>query len=64
MAALRHEIDHLARLVASGLGSGYAPVAPGTAGSLVALILGGGLLLLSPAFLAVAALLATDAAAR
>jgi phosphatidylglycerophosphatase A len=49
----------LARLVASGLGSGYAPVAPGTAGSLVALILGGGLLLLSPAFLAVAALLAT-----
>ncbi len=30
----------LARLVASGFGSGYAPVAPGTAGSLVALGLG------------------------
>lgn len=56
MAALR-----LARLVASGLGSGYAPVAPGTAGSLVALILGAGLLLLSPALLAVAAVLAAVA---
>jgi len=59
MAALRHEVDHLARLVASGLGSGYAPAAPGTAGSLVALILGAGLLRLSPALLAVAVLLAT-----
>jgi phosphatidylglycerophosphatase A len=54
MAALK-----LARLVASGLGSGYASVAPGTVGSFVALILGAGLLLLSPALLAVAALLAT-----
>ena len=45
-------------MVASGFGSGYAPVAPGTAGSLVALILGAGLLRLSPALLAVAAVLA------
>jgi phosphatidylglycerophosphatase A len=35
-----------ARLIASGLGSGFAPRAPGTAGSLLALVAGAGLLLL------------------
>lgn len=34
----------LARLIASGFGSGYAPKAPGTVGSLAALALGWGLL--------------------
>ncbi|MDR3523219.1 MAG: phosphatidylglycerophosphatase A [Acetobacteraceae bacterium] len=38
----------LARLIASGLGSGYSPKAPGTAGSLLALALGAGLMTLSP----------------
>ncbi len=42
------------RLIASGLGSGFCPVAPGTAGSLAALILGALLLKLSPAALPVA----------
>jgi phosphatidylglycerophosphatase A len=51
----------LPRLIASGLFSGYAPVAPGTAGSLVALILGAGLLRASPALLGAAALLAAVA---
>jgi phosphatidylglycerophosphatase A len=32
-------IDAAAKLVATGLGSGYSPVAPGTAGSLVGLLL-------------------------
>jgi len=32
-------LDGLAKLVATGLGSGYSPVAPGTAGSLVGLVL-------------------------
>jgi phosphatidylglycerophosphatase A len=32
-------LDGLATLVATGLGSGYAPVAPGTAGSAVGLVL-------------------------
>lgn len=32
-------IDALARVVATGFGSGYAPVAPGTAGSAVGLLL-------------------------
>jgi phosphatidylglycerophosphatase A len=45
-----------ARLIASGGGSGYSPVAPGTAGSLVALVLGAGLFALSPWVLAAAAL--------
>jgi len=31
--------DSIARVVATGLGSGYSPVAPGTAGSLVGLML-------------------------
>ncbi len=34
----------LGRLVASGLGAGFAPVAPGTAGSAVATVLGAALL--------------------
>jgi len=32
-------LDALAKLVATGLGSGYSPLAPGTAGSLVGLLL-------------------------
>ena len=39
--------DRLARMVASGFGSGFFPVAPGTAGSVVALAIGAGLLHLS-----------------
>jgi phosphatidylglycerophosphatase A len=49
----------LARLIASGLGSGYAPRAPGTAGSLAALLIGAGLLLLPGWVLPVAILAAT-----
>ncbi len=48
----------MARLVASGLGSGYAPVAPGTVGSVIALVLGVAVSWLSPWLLAVAALAA------
>jgi phosphatidylglycerophosphatase A len=48
-----------ARLLASGFGSGYTPRAPGTAGSLVALILGIPLLLAPPGVLALAILLAS-----
>jgi len=48
-----------ARLVASGFGSGYAPRAPGTAGSAVALLAGALLLWISPYALAAAMLLAT-----
>jgi len=36
---MRQVLDGVARLVATGLGSGYSPVAPGTAGSLVGLLL-------------------------
>jgi phosphatidylglycerophosphatase A len=32
-------LDSLSRFVATGLGSGYSPVAPGTAGSIVGLLL-------------------------
>jgi phosphatidylglycerophosphatase A len=49
----------LARLVASGFGSGFAPKAPGTAGSLAALLIGAGLMLLPPLLLPLAALLAS-----
>ncbi len=49
----------LARLIASGFGSGYAPKAPGTAGSLVAAVVGAALLWLSPWVLLAAALLAS-----
>ena len=36
---MQRAIDAGAKLVATGLGSGYSPVAPGTAGSLVGLLL-------------------------
>jgi len=36
---MRQALDTASRLVATGLGSGYSPVAPGTAGSLVGLLL-------------------------
>ena len=49
---------NLARLVASFLGVGFCPVAPGTAGSLAALGLGVPLLFLSPWALPIAILLA------
>lgn len=48
----------LARLIASGLGTGFAPRAPGTAGSLAAVIAGGLLLWWSPAALPAAAVAA------
>lgn len=48
-----------ARFIASGFGAGYAPVAPGTAGSLLALLLGVLLILASPVALPLAALTAT-----
>ena len=49
----------LAFWVASGLGSGLCPVAPGTVGSALALALGMGLLALEPALLPLAAAMAT-----
>ncbi len=49
----------MARLVASGFGSGYAPRAPGTAGSLAALAVGAGLLWCGPGWLALAVVAAT-----
>jgi len=49
----------LARFVAAGFGTGYAPVAAGTVASLAAVLTGAGLLQLSPVALAAAALLAT-----
>jgi phosphatidylglycerophosphatase A len=49
----------LARLVASGFGMGRVPVAAGTAASVVATLLGAGLLLASPVWLALVALAAT-----
>jgi phosphatidylglycerophosphatase A len=36
---MRKVVDSVARVVATALGSGYAPVAPGTAGSAVGLVL-------------------------
>jgi phosphatidylglycerophosphatase A len=48
----------LARLIASGCGCGYAPVAAGTVASAIAVPIGAALLLASPMLLAVAALLA------
>lgn len=47
------------RFIAAGFGSGYAPVAAGTAGSAVAVATGAGLLWVSPLLLAAAAVLAT-----
>ena len=48
----------LARLVASGFGSGYVRRAPGTAGSLLALLIGAVLLWVGPTAVALAAALA------
>jgi phosphatidylglycerophosphatase A len=48
----------VARLIASFFGCGYSPAAPGSIGSLVALLLGAGLMRLSPMALPLAALLA------
>lgn len=48
----------LARFVASGFGAGYAPVAPGTFGALVGLIIGALLLRFWPVGLPLAALVA------
>jgi len=49
---------NIARLIASGLGAGHAPGAPGTAGSLLALVLGVPLLIGPPWALPLAALAA------
>jgi phosphatidylglycerophosphatase A len=49
----------LARFIAAGFGIGYAPFAAGTVASAAAVVIGAGLLLLSPWVVAVAALLAT-----
>jgi phosphatidylglycerophosphatase A len=49
----------LARLVAGGFGTGFAPVAAGTVASAVAVLIGGALLYVSPWLLAAAALAAT-----
>lgn len=48
-----------ARIVASGFGIGFVPVAAGTAGSLAAVLIGAGLMRLSPLALPAAALVAT-----
>jgi phosphatidylglycerophosphatase A len=49
----------LARFIAAGFGSGYAPFAAGTVASAAAVLVGAGLLQLSPWVVALAALLAT-----
>ena len=49
----------VSRLLASGFGSGFAPRAPGTVGSAVALLLGALLMRTAPAALPAAALLAS-----
>ena len=49
----------IARFIAAGFGTGYAPIAAGTVASAAAVLAGAVLLWLSPAALAVAALLAT-----
>jgi phosphatidylglycerophosphatase A len=51
----------IARLIASGLGCGRFPAAPGTVASAAAVVLGAGLLAVSPALLAAGALLAAVA---
>jgi phosphatidylglycerophosphatase A len=48
----------LPRFIASGFGCGFAPIAPGTVASAIALLLGAALMQASPALLAVAALVA------
>ncbi len=47
------------RLIAAGLGTGYAPVAGGTVASAAALVVGAGLLAVSPWLLLFAAVVAT-----
>ena len=49
----------LAPIIASGFGVGYAPAAPGTAGALLGLALGTALLAVSPAALALGAVVVT-----
>jgi phosphatidylglycerophosphatase A len=49
----------LARFIAAGFGTGYAPIAAGTLASAAAVLTGAGLLQLSPLALAAAALSAT-----
>jgi phosphatidylglycerophosphatase A len=49
----------LARFIAAGFGTGYAPLAAGTVASAVAVLVGGALLAVSPLLLGCAALLAT-----
>jgi phosphatidylglycerophosphatase A len=49
----------IARFIAAGFGTGYAPIAAGTVASVAAVIIGAGLLLLSPWLLVFAAALAT-----
>jgi phosphatidylglycerophosphatase A len=49
----------IARFIAAGFGTGYAPVAAGTVASAVAVLAGAVLLAVSPLALALAALLAT-----
>jgi phosphatidylglycerophosphatase A len=49
----------LARFIAAGFGTGYAPIAAGTVASFAALLSGAALLLLSPWLLVLVALLAT-----
>ena len=49
----------IARLIASGFGTGFAPKAPGTVGSLAALVLGAGMMLL-PAWVLPLAILAAS----
>lgn len=51
----------VARFIASGGGTGLAPFAPGTIASVVAVLIGTGILLVSPYLLAAAAILATIA---
>lgn len=48
----------VARFIASGGGTGLAPFAPGTIASVVAVLIGTGILLVSPYLLAAAAILA------
>ncbi len=50
-----------ARLIASGFGTGFAPVAAGTVASLVALLIGAGLTRVSPFALPIAAIAASFA---
>ena len=51
---MRRTTNQFARVIASGFGSGYAPKAPGTVGSLVALAIGAGLIAWHPIALPIA----------